>query len=93
MEFQELTFTQEKETKNTVRYQEQPEDGAETVIGPLYVQKSALGEDPPKVLSVTVGLPADEADEELDNIDEQFDADFPEEDEEPADEELEAVEA
>ena len=100
MEFQELTFAQEKETKNTVRYQEQPEDGEETVIGPLYVQKSALGENPPKVLSVTVGLPADEAetaDEELDYEDEELADEEPSDeelaDEELADEELETVEA
>ena len=94
METRELTFEQEKETKNTVRYQEQREDGDEAVIGPLYVQKSALGENPPQVLSVTVGIPADvvpATDEELEDIEAQFDADFPE-DEEPADEELESVE-
>ena len=89
METRELTFEQEKETQNTVRYQEQTEDGAEKVIGPLYVQKSALGEDPPKLLSVTVGITA--AAEVLEDIEAQFDADFPEE--EPADEELESVEA
>ena len=46
----ELTFKQEKETKNTVRYQEQS-DG-DVVIGPLYVQKSALGENPPEELTL-----------------------------------------
>ena len=50
----ELTFKQEKETKNTVRYQEQS-DG-DVVIGPLYVQKSALGENPPAELSVSIEL-------------------------------------
>ena len=49
----QLTFKQEKETKNTVRYQEQGED---VVIGPLYVQKSALGENPPAELSVAIEL-------------------------------------
>jgi len=49
----QLTFKQEKETKNTVRYQEQGED---VVIGPLYVQKSALGENPPAELSVSIEL-------------------------------------
>ena len=84
METRELTFEQEKETQNTVRYQEQTEDGAEKVIGPLYVQKSALGESPPQSFSVTLwGTDAD-VDEE---IEEQFAADF------PADEELETVEA
>jgi len=41
------------------------------------------------VLSVTVSIPT--ADEPLEDIEAQFDADFPE-DEEPADEELESVE-
>ena len=58
----ELTFKQEKETKNTVRYQEQS-DG-DDVIGPLYVQKSALGEDPPAELSVWIEFAESEAAEE-----------------------------
>ena len=82
METRVLTFVQEKETQNTVRYKEQVEDGEAKVIGPLYVQKSALGENPPPVLSVIVGIPADgtpATDEELEEIEAQFDADFPEE--------------
>ena len=58
----ELTFKQEKETKNTVRYQEQS-DG-DVVIGPLYVQKSALGENPPEELSVWIEFAASEDAEE-----------------------------
>lgn len=91
MEPRELTFEQEKETQNTVRYQEQVEDGEAKVIGPLYVQKSALGENPPQVLSVIVGIPADgvpATDEELEEIEAEFVSSFP--DEEPANE-LEAV--
>ena len=45
----ERTFIMEKETKNTIRFQESTpneniDDGAElgTVIGPLYIQKEAL---------------------------------------------------
>ena len=53
MEMVELKFTKEKETKNTIRYQEQS-DG-DVVIGPLYVQKSALGENPPKELHIAIG--------------------------------------
>ena len=82
METRELTFAQEKETQNTVRYQEQTEDGEAKVIGPLYVQKSALGENPPQSFSVT--LWGTEVEEEL--AEESAD-------EEPADEELESVEA
>ena len=33
----------EKETKNTVRFQEMPEEGKPPVIGTLYVQKWAVG--------------------------------------------------
>ena len=52
----ELTFAKEKETKNTIRYQEQT-DG-DVVIGPLYVQKAALGDNPPSTISITIGEPA-----------------------------------
>jgi hypothetical protein len=50
----ELTFEQEKETKNTVRFQEVVIDGEQPVIGPLYIQKHALGSEPPKTVTVTV---------------------------------------
>ena len=59
----ELTFTQEKETKNTLRYQEQS-DG-DFVIAPLYEQKSALGENPPAELSIWIDLAQDEELEEV----------------------------
>ncbi len=55
METRELTFTFNKETKNTVRFQEQVSDGEQAVIGPLYIQKHALGSEPPKTVTVTVG--------------------------------------
>ena len=48
MDTRELTFESEKETKNTIRFQEVTKDGKPPVIGPLYVQKSALGDNPPK---------------------------------------------
>ena len=53
MEAQTLTFTMERETKNTVRYQEQTE-GKPPAIGALYVQKWALGETLPQTITVTV---------------------------------------
>ena len=56
METQELKFAKEKETKNTVRYQEVPSDGADTVIGPLYIQKSALGAGIPPEITMTIGV-------------------------------------
>lgn len=34
-----VTFEKEKETKNTVRFQEKPGEGKPPVIGSLYVQK------------------------------------------------------
>ena len=51
----ELTFEQEKETKNTIRFQEVVEDGSQAVIGPLYIQKHALGSESPKTVKVTIG--------------------------------------
>ena len=53
MEPQTLTFTVERETKNTVRYQEQTA-GKPPAIGTLYVQKWLLGDSPPTILSVTI---------------------------------------
>ena len=34
-----LRFVKEKETKNTIRYQEQPEEGQPPIVGTLYVAK------------------------------------------------------
>ena len=53
MEAQTLTFSLERETKNTVRYLEQT-DGNPPTVGTIYVQKSAMGDNPPKTLTVTV---------------------------------------
>jgi hypothetical protein len=39
-----IIFQKEKETKNTVRYEEKPEQGKPPVIGTLYVQKWFAGE-------------------------------------------------
>lgn len=52
-----VTFKFEKETKNAVRFQEQSEV---PVIGPLYVQKSALqalGNVKAQEVQVTIELP------------------------------------
>ena len=48
-----LKFTQERDTKNTVRYQEETE-GKPPAIGTVYLQKWSLGENPPKTITVTV---------------------------------------
>jgi hypothetical protein len=38
-----VKFTYEKETKNSVRYQEVPEEGKAPIMGTLYVQKWYAG--------------------------------------------------
>ena len=53
MERQTLVFTTERETKNTVRFQEEA-NGKPPVIGTLYVQRWALGEPLPQRLTVTI---------------------------------------
>ena len=53
METQELAFTLEKETKNTIRYAEDT-SGKPPAIGTLYVQKWLLGSEPPRNLVVTI---------------------------------------
>lgn len=53
MRKQTIAFVFERETKNTVRYQEETE-GQPPAIGTLYVQKWALGKDVPQKLIVTL---------------------------------------
>lgn len=48
----ELTFKKERETKNTIRYQE--ETSSSPAIETLYIQKSVLGKVPPQRLKVTI---------------------------------------
>jgi hypothetical protein len=38
-----VKFSYEKETKNSVRYKEKPEDGKAAIVGTLYVQKWFAG--------------------------------------------------
>ena len=58
MEKLELRFTYEKETKNTIRYQEElgeeAHSGRDIAVGTLYVQKEVPGEPVPQRLKVTV---------------------------------------
>lgn len=35
----ELVFTREKETRNTIRFQEEPPEGQPPVVGYLYLQR------------------------------------------------------
>ena len=53
MERQTLVFITERETKNTVRFQEEA-SGKPPVLGTLYVQRWALGEPLPQRLTVTI---------------------------------------
>ena len=53
MEPQTLTFALGKETKNTIRSQEET-NGKPPAVGTLYLQKWLLGNEPPKTLSVTI---------------------------------------
>jgi len=48
------TFKVEKETKNTIRYTEQPPDGQPPAVGTLYVQKWAVGNPTPDTLTVAI---------------------------------------
>ncbi len=54
MEKQTLTFTLERETKNTICYQEDA-NGKPPAMGTLYVQKWLLGKEPPQRLTITIG--------------------------------------
>jgi len=50
-----LEFINEKETKNTIRYQEVKE-GEDIVIGPLYIQKSFLPDKIPEKIKITIHI-------------------------------------
>lgn len=49
-----LTFRFDRETKNTVRYNESVAQGAAEVVGTLYVHKTALPEPYPTTLTATI---------------------------------------
>ena len=52
----EIMFEFEKETKNTVKFDEVTENGSDPIIGSLYVQKSALVDKSTDSLSLTLNL-------------------------------------
>ena len=54
MEKTVLTFTKNKDTKNTVRYAEEVADGETPKVAMIYIHKSALGTPVPESLTVTV---------------------------------------
>ncbi len=47
-----ITLTYEKETKNSVRYQEVPEEGKAPIVGTIYLQKWFAGNS--KTIEVSV---------------------------------------
>ncbi len=47
-----VKFNYEKETKNSVRYKEEPEEGKAVIVGTLYVQKWFAGSS--KSLEITI---------------------------------------
>lgn len=47
-----LTFEYEKETKNSVRYKEIPDEGVAPIVGTLYVQKWFAGDS--KSIEITI---------------------------------------
>jgi hypothetical protein len=49
-----VKFEFEKETKNSIRYKEVPEDGKAPIVGSLYVQKWFAGNS--KSLNITIEL-------------------------------------
>ncbi|MBD3387436.1 MAG: hypothetical protein GF414_00650 [Candidatus Altiarchaeales archaeon] len=57
-----IRFEFERETKNTVRFQEVENSAeAEKAVGTLYIQKSVLGDPYPKSVVVTVETEDDDA--------------------------------
>lgn len=50
----ELMFVFEKETKNTYRFDEMPDEEDKISVGSLYVQKAAFDGKQPSMLTVTI---------------------------------------
>ena len=48
------TFELEKETKNTVRYSETPDEGVAPEVNTIYIQKYVLGKTAPQKIKVTL---------------------------------------
>lgn len=47
-----------KVTKNTVRYEAAPDDGAAPAVKTVYVEKWALGASPPESINLTLSFPS-----------------------------------
>lgn len=50
------TFTQDKITPGTVRFQEDEQEGQPVAIGTVYVKKSVLGGQQPQNITVTIDV-------------------------------------
>lgn len=53
MEKKEIVLEKEKETQNTIRYKYEP-SGQPPAVKTVYIQKWALGENPPEEIKLTV---------------------------------------
>lgn len=53
-----IKFEYERSTTNTHRFMEVPRPGEEKIIGPLYIQKWYLGEEPP--IDIVIDLQTDD---------------------------------
>lgn len=47
-----IKFEYEKETKNSIRYKEKPEEGTAPIVGSLYMQKWFAGDS--KTIEITI---------------------------------------
>ena len=54
MDTRTVTFKFERETKNTVRFEEIPEQGKPPIMGTIYVQKWCLDQPLPQAIKVTL---------------------------------------
>ena len=52
MSVKKINFVYEKETKNSVRYKELPEEGQAPIVGSLYLQKWFAGNSKKIVVSI-----------------------------------------
>lgn len=50
----DVTFTYLKDTKNTYRFQEEVAEGAEPMVGQMYVSKAAFPEGQPNRIRVSI---------------------------------------
>jgi len=54
MEPIEILAVYEKETKNTIRYEEETKEQRPPIIKTIYIQKWALGQEPPEKIKIRI---------------------------------------